>query len=213
MPNYDEQYTYTNPDLFQTMTAFPPKRWDVRFISDFDTLGCSEMAGGGLSMEAFLAIKPATGQEGSFRLVLMDPEKIKLRFNMNAVLPSGLFAGMVAEAELNVGEHISIEKNSICSKWQDLAELVQSQDFLILDGLGEDASEEFSTALQSYKEDLKQETGSSDRAGISFRWVIGTLKGDSKLLLMAQVNTHPYTTSATRCCRINTLTRKSFTLQ
>ena len=54
---------------------------------------------------------------------------------------------------------------------------------MILDGLGEEASEE------SYKEDLKQETGSSDQAGISFRWVIGTLKGNSKLLLMAQVNT------------------------
>ena len=117
MPNYDEQYTYTNPDLFQTMTAFPPKRWDVRFISDFDTLGCSEMAGGGLSMEAFMAIKPATGREGR------------------------------------------------------------------------------------------------ERAGISFRWVIGTLKGNSKLLLMAQGNTHPYTTSSTRCCRINALTRKSFMLQ
>ena len=120
---------------------------------------------------------------------------------------------MVAEAELNVGEHIQIKNNSICSKWQDLAELVQSQDFLILDGLGEDASEEFSTALQSYKEDLKQKPGSSDQAGISFRWVIGTLKGDSKLLLMAKVNTHPYTTSSTRCCRINALTRKSFMLQ
>ena len=60
---------------------------------------------------------------------------------------------------------------------------------MILDGLSEDASEEFTTALQSYKEDLKQETGSSDQADISFRWVIGTLKGDSKLLLMAQVNT------------------------
>ena len=43
------------------MTEFPPKRWDVRFMSDFDTLGCAEMAGGGLSMEAFLAIRPATG--------------------------------------------------------------------------------------------------------------------------------------------------------
>ena len=49
-------------------------------------------------MEAFLAIRPATGREGSFWLVLTDPEKIKLRFNVNAVLPSGLFAGMVAEA-------------------------------------------------------------------------------------------------------------------
>ena len=84
--------------MFQIMTAFPPKRWDVQFMSNFNTLGCAEMVGGGLSMEAFLAVRPATGREGSFWLVLTDPEKIKLRFNVNAVLPSGLFAGMVAEA-------------------------------------------------------------------------------------------------------------------
>ena len=170
------------------MTAFPPKKWDVRFMTDFYTLGCAQSADTGVSMEAFLAVKPAAGKEGTFRLVLTGPERIKLRFNVCDVLPSGLFAGMVAETEVDVGDNILIESNSISSKWQDLAELVQAQDFTILDGLGEDASEEFITALHSYKDDLLQETGRCERASISFRWLIGTLKGDNKLLLLAQVN-------------------------
>ena len=169
------------------MTTFPPKTWDVRFLEDFDNLRGSSMADSGITLEALLAVRPAAGREGSFRLLLAGPEKIKLRFNINTVLPSGLFAGMVAEAEVDVGEHIQIERNSISSKWQDVGELVQSQDFAITDGLGEDASEEFIAALQSYKKDLVQETGKGDRAGISFRWLIGTKKGDNKLLLLAQV--------------------------
>ena len=171
----------------QGMTTFPPKTWDVRFLEDFDNLRGSSMADSGITLEALLAVRPAAGREGSFRLLLAGPEKIKLRFNINTVLPSALFAGMVAEAEVDVGEHIQIERNSISSKWQDVGELVQSQDFAITDGLGEDASEEFIAALQSYKKDLVQETGKGDRAGISFRWLIGTKKGDNKLLLLAQV--------------------------
>ena len=103
------------------------------------------------------------------------------------MLPSGLFAGMVAEAEVDVGEHIHIKSNSISSKWQDLAELVQSQDVTILDGMGKDMADEFMAALKSYREDVVQETGKNERAGISFRWLIGTLKNDNKQLLLAQV--------------------------
>ena len=71
--------------------------------------------------------------------------------------------------------------------WQDLGELVQSQDITVQDGLGEDVGDEFVAALKSYREDMVQETGQSERAGISFRWLIGTLKDDNKLLLLAQV--------------------------
>ena len=108
------------------MTTFPPNTWDVRFLADFDNLRCTIMADSGITLEALLAVRPAAGREGSFRLLLAGPEKIKLRFNINTVLPSGLFAGMVAEAEVDVGEHIQIERNSISSKWQDVGKLVQS---------------------------------------------------------------------------------------
>ena len=62
------------------------------------------------------------------------------------MLPSGLFSGMVAETELHVGEHIKMRLNSTCSDWMDVADLVRSQDFRILNGLGEDAGEEFLAA-------------------------------------------------------------------
>ena len=169
------------------MSAFPPKKWTVRFIRDMDTMECTSLDDSKISMEAFLAVKPASGEEGSFRFVLTGPEKLKLRFNIQSVLNSGLFAGMVAEAEINVGDHIQMIKNSVSSKWMDLLELVQSQDMAILDGLGEDAADEFIIALDQYKKDMLQETGKNVTAGISFRWTLGSKKGDPEVLLLAQV--------------------------
>ena len=171
------------------MSAFPPKKWTVRFIRDMDTMECTSLDDTKISMEAFLAVKPASGEEGSFRFVLTGPEKLKLRFNIQSVLDSGLFAGMVAEAEINVGDHIQMIKNSVSSKWMDLLELVQSQDMAILDGLGEDAADEFIIALDQYKKDMLQETGKNVTAGISFRWTLGSKKGDPEVLLLAQVKT------------------------
>ena len=69
----------------------------------------------------------------------------------------------------------------------DVLELVRSQDIQILDGLGEDVSEEFIHAMDCYKKDVLQQTGSTDRAVISFRWLIGNKKGETEVLLMAQV--------------------------
>ena len=174
--------------LFRTMSSFPPKRWDVRFTSDMNTLTVAFGSGGpNIKMEAFMAVKPASGEEGSFRFVLEGPEKISLKFNVQAVLPSGLFSGMVADAELHVGEHIKMQKNSCCSEWMDVAELVKSQDIRISNGLGEDVGEDFLHGLESYKKDLMQETGKTDRAGICFRWMLGTLVGDRRIKLIAQV--------------------------
>ena len=69
----------------------------------------------------------------------------------------------------------------------ELLELVQSQDIAILNGLGEDAADEFITALDQYKKDLLQETGKTVTAGISFLWTLGSKKGDPEVLLLAQV--------------------------
>ena len=170
------------------MSSFPPKQWAVRYLHDMDKMQCTDHKEPGIYMETFLAARPAKGEEGTFRFVLSGPEKVKLRFSVNMVLASGLFAGMVAEVEVDIRDHIRLEKNSVCSKWMDVLELVQSQDMLILDGLGEDASEEFIAAMAGFKKEVLQETGSTDRAGISFRWLVGTLKGQTEVLLMAQVH-------------------------
>ena len=156
------------------MSSFPPKQWAVRYLCDMDQLECTASDNTGISMEAFLAVKLAGGEEGSFRFTLGCAEKIKLRFHIEAVLPSRLFA-------------VKLMKNSVCTEWMDVAELVQSQDMIVRDGLGDKVSEEFLTGMASYRKDLLQETGSVDRASISFRWLIGNKKGETEMLLMAQV--------------------------
>ena len=169
------------------MSSFPPKQWAVRYLCDMDPMECTAREDKGISMEAFLAVKPAGGQEGSFRFALSGPEKVKLGFNIENVLPSGLFAGMAAVAKVVIADHVQLMKNSVCTKWMDVLELVRSQDIQILDGLGEDVSEEFIHAMDCYKKDVLQQTGSTDRAGISFQWLIGNKKGETEVLLMAQV--------------------------
>ena len=163
--------------LFRTMSSFPPKRWDVRFTSDMNTLTVAFGSGGpNIKMEAFMAVKPASGEEGSFRFVLEGPEKISLKFNVQAVLPSGLFSSMVADAELHVGEHIKMQKNSCCSEWMDVAELVKSQDIRISNGLGEDVGEVFlhgwrATRRTSCRRPARQTGLASASGGCSGLWL------------------------------------------
>ena len=169
------------------MWSFPPKQWTVRYLRDMDQLGCTSRSDSGIYMDMFLAVKPVKGEEGTFRYTLASAEKVKLRFNIEAVLPSGLFAGMTAEAEVVVADHVKLMKNSVCSEWMSITELVQSQDMTILDGNGEDVAEEFLAGMASYRQDVLQESGSMDKAGICFRWLIGNKKGEMDMLLMAQV--------------------------
>ena len=88
------------------MSSFPPKQWAVRFLHDMDKMQCTDHMEPGIYMETFLAARLAKGEEGTFRFVLTGLEKVKLRFPVNKVLASGLFAGMVAEAEVDIRDHI-----------------------------------------------------------------------------------------------------------
>ena len=88
------------------MSSFLPKQWAVRFLHDMDKLQCTDHTEPGINMETLLAARPAKGEEGTFRFVLTGPEKVKLLFPVNKVLASGLFAGMVAEAEVDIRDHI-----------------------------------------------------------------------------------------------------------
>ena len=116
------------------MSSFPPPNWEVRFLKDMGSLACEVKDSTQPSMAAYLAVKPAGGEEGNFRFVLAGPHKIRLRFEIKNVLPSDLFNNMVAEAELEIGDQVVMERNSVCSAWMDLVELVRSQDVMITDG-------------------------------------------------------------------------------
>ena len=102
------------------MLSFPPRKWEVRFLKDMDSLSCPVPEGNEINMEAFLAIKLSGGEEGSFRFALAGNEAVKLKFNLESVILCNLFGGMVVEAELNIGDQIKMDKNSICSQWMDV---------------------------------------------------------------------------------------------
>ena len=102
------------------MSSFPPRKWEVRFLRDMNSMACSDPEGEDeIKMEALMAIKPSGSQEGSFRFVLSGNKPVKLKFNVESVIPSKLFGGMVAEGELKIGDQIEMDKNSACPKWMD----------------------------------------------------------------------------------------------
>ena len=83
-----------------------------------------------------------------FRNSVAGPDKLKIRFKITDVIDSRLFEGMYAEAELSVGDQIQCAKNTVCSDWSDIVELVNSQDYMITDNEDDDVSEAFLTALE-----------------------------------------------------------------
>jgi len=133
------------------MSSFPPRRWEVRFLRDMESLAASRQEDSEVSMEALLAVRPAEGEEGNFRFSLAGTEDLRLHFPVNQILQSDVFHNMYVEAHLNVAEHIHLERNSACSKWEDVVDLVASQDMEIVDYQGETISEQFLTAMETHK--------------------------------------------------------------
>ena len=167
------------------MSSFPPKKWEVRYLRDMQTLDC-ESLDQGISMSAYMALKPAGGEEGSFRFVLAGPNKLKIRFEVSDVLNNPLFGGMFAEAELAIGDQIRMEKNSAGSAWVDVVELIRSQDYLVTDSDDNDVADEFLANLETCRKELdKKDQGHI--LGISIRWMLGTVPDSTRVLLFAQV--------------------------
>ena len=177
--------------IFQTMSSFPPANWAVRFLKDMPSLACEAADNVRPSMAAYMVIKPAGGEEGNFRFVMAGPHKIRLRFEVTKVIPSSLFEGMIAEAELDIGDQVRLERNSVCSAWMDVLELVRSQDFMVTDEADNDVAENFLTGMQQHREDLVKAGESAEGAGICVRWLLGTRGEDKDIVLMAQVKIIP----------------------
>ena len=167
------------------MSEFPPKKWDVRFLQDMETLACGLQAGEDLAMEAFVPVRPARGEEGIFKFMLAGSSKLRLSFPINKVLPSPAFDNMVAKLELVPGDQIKLQKNSSATIWWDVEDLVSSQDVVITDGKRQDRGDDFLAAVGHNKELVQQ---SATRQGLCMRWMLGTRSGSKQVLLMAQVN-------------------------
>ena len=169
------------------MSSFPPSRWEVRYVKDMPSMSCETPDRDEIRMAAFMALRPASTEEGCFRFDLAGPNKLKVRFNVKEVLDSPLFDNMVAEAELNVGDQIRMEKNSCCSAWVDMVDLVRSQDFLITNNDDNDIAEEFFRSMDQLKTEVEERSKSGHMVGISLRWMLGTLPDSPRVILFAQV--------------------------
>ena len=136
-------------------------------------------------MEAYVAVKPSGGQEGNFWFTLAGTEKLRLEFLVNKILPSPAFENMIIELEMVPGDQIRLERNSACSTWWDVEDLVASQDVMVSNGKGKDMSEEFLAAVGHDKTLMNQ---SAERQGICMRWMVGTKTGSKQVLMLAQVS-------------------------
>jgi len=67
------------------------------------------------------------------------------------LLPDFIFDGMFIQAEMTIGQQVILEKNSVCSKWMDIVELINSQDVEVVDQTGADIPERFMDAMANYK--------------------------------------------------------------
>ena len=165
------------------MSSFPPASWDVRFLQDMENLECGLTTEDGLSMEAFVAVRPAGGKEGTFKFVI-NGEMIKLSFPISKVLAGPAFKDMLAEVEMKPGQQIRMNNNSACSTWWDFEDYVSSQDAVVTDGKGKDMGEEFLDAIGHKKEVVSQQV---DHPGLCMRWLLETREGSKQVLLIAQV--------------------------
>lgn len=139
------------------MSSFPPKNWVVRYLKDMDSLTNEPSKDGNIHMEAFMAARPAEGQEGAFRLIVSGSSHLDLLIPVDAILPHPAFAGMSIEAQLRLGTQVKIEPNSACSKWVDIVELIQSQDMDVVTEDSESVSEKFLTIMETLRKDKAEE--------------------------------------------------------
>jgi len=74
-----------------------------------------------------------------------------------------------------------LERNSTCSPWLDVLDLVQSNDADVLDSDGNLVNERFLKMIQEY-----QNSHPDRPAGISWRWALGLRQNSTDILLMTQ---------------------------
>lgn len=87
------------------MSSFPPKEWQVRYLADMDTLTGDDISAP-VSLEALMAVRPADGEEGTFRFILAGASKLKLSIPVQKVLPMEVFKGLNIELEMELGTQV-----------------------------------------------------------------------------------------------------------
>jgi hypothetical protein len=111
--------------------------------------------------------------------VLGGTEHLKVKVPATNILPIPEMEPFQFAGQFKPGSQISLQKNSSCSPWLDLVDLVSSQDVEVLDSAGEDATDAFLNAMAGVKEVLCT-------AGISWRWMLAAKPDGSGVELQLQ---------------------------
>lgn len=109
------------------MSSFPPVKWDVRHLQDFETYATSSVHSRRF-LEALLVTDPAKGRQGEWRLMLSGNQMMEVNIRVADVLPVEVFGDMYVTTLLELGQHVMLQPNSTTSLWMDLETLVLSQD-------------------------------------------------------------------------------------
>jgi hypothetical protein len=149
------------------MSSFPPKQWRLRHLQDMDSMAIKARDGDSISLETLLAMPPADGEEGTFRFVLAGNHHLSFSLPVHSVLPIPSFEEWSLEAEWEIGTQVKIAKNSCCSTWTDLVELVASQDLDVVDKAGENRSDDFLETLDQFRKTGEQAQNSGKKTRIN----------------------------------------------
>ena len=88
------------------MSSFPPLQWQVRYLQDMDTLASTVQEGQTISMEALMAVRPAGGEEGSYRFTLAGAEHVKLQIHVYEVLKHEPFKNVYLDLQMELGTQV-----------------------------------------------------------------------------------------------------------
>jgi hypothetical protein len=103
--------------------------------------------------------------EGQFRVLLGGTDHINVRIQATSILPIPEMEPFQILGQFKPGIQVCFQKNSTCSPWLDIAELVSSQDLDVYDAGNEDAHVAFLETVADAKETLHT-------VGLSWRWML-----------------------------------------
>ena len=88
------------------MSSFPPRNWRVRHLEDMASISFEAPEDDTVRLEALLAIRPAGGEEGSYRFTLSGSKHVELLIPLELVLDDPSFKGMYIDAQLELGTQV-----------------------------------------------------------------------------------------------------------
>ncbi len=162
------------------MTAFPPSSWEIWPLADMDKMAAIPREGSQFSMQPLLAVAPADGIEGTYKFLLAGINHVTMKVPVRRILPDPSFSGMSIEMQLELGTQITLGKNSTCTAWVDVVELVQSNDADVVDSAGLSIADEFLQAIRDYRAAKPEKN-----AGISWRWALSVCNREPILTIQS----------------------------